>query len=251
MVALLAVLVALSAAPQAEDSAPRAAELIRNAIKARGGDAYLGIRTVASKGYYTRFTKGVPEIPEPFADYIAYPDRERTEFGKGDRKFIQTNVGNLGWIYDAAQKMIRDQTDQQVKLWQEGMRYDLDNLLRLRWREPGAKLVYLGRREAWRDVFSEAIRIDFADGASVTIHFDRRTSLPIMIEYKRITEEGPVDEQVRFFQWVELGGIKFSNIQDVYRNGQQVARINYTSINYNVNLPETLFAKPRSLKEVK
>jgi hypothetical protein len=249
MIALLTLLIIVFA--QAEGDSERAAALIRSAIEARGGDQYLAIRTVVAKGYYTRFTKGVPEIPEPFTDYIAYPDRERTEFGRGGRKFIQTNAGNFGWIYDAQQKMIRDQTDQQVRSWQQGMRYDLDNLLRIHWKEPGAKIVYLGRREAWHDVFSEAIRIDFADDSWVTIHFDRRTGLPLMIEYKRITEDGPVDEQVRYFQWVELGGIKFSNIQDVYRNGQQVARINYTSISYNVNLPEALFAKPKSPKEVK
>jgi hypothetical protein len=98
---------------QDENGHAKAEALIRAAIKARGGDTYVNVRSVISRGQHTPFLKGVSGDPSSFVDYIAYPDRERTEFGKGDRKYIQTNSLNSGWIYDGAQKMIRDQTEEQ------------------------------------------------------------------------------------------------------------------------------------------
>ena len=234
-----------------ENDPAKAAALIRDAVKARGGDAYLKIRSIVSRGQYTPFLKGVSGLPDPFNDYIVYPDRERTEFGKGSRKMIQTNTGDTGWVYDAPQKMIRDQKEEQVKRWQQGFRYDLDNLLRRGWQEQGAKLVYLGRREAWKNTFSEAVRIDFADGASVTLHFDSRTKLPMMNEYKMVVEEGRTNEQARYYQWDEHGGVMFPRILDSYSNGKQTARVYFESFNIDEQVSERLFAKPANVKEVK
>ena len=237
---------------QDEDDPAKAAELISDAVKARGGEAYLKIRTIVTQGQYTGFVKGVSGIPQPFVDYIVYPDRERTEFSKGNTKVIQTNVASTGWVYDAEQKMIRDQKDDQVKGWLQGIRYDLDNLLRRGSKEPGVKLVYLGRREAWLNTFTRAVRLDFSDGASATIHFDPRSKLPVMTEYKIVREEGTTsEEQIRYFQWIEVDGVQFPKIQDSYREKIQTSRVYFDQIRFNIEVPEKLFAKPASIKEVK
>jgi hypothetical protein len=241
----------LLAQEQEENDQARAEALIREAIKARGGDAYLKVRNSVSSGQFTPFVKGASDLPQQFIDYIAYPDRERTEFGKGDRKYIQTFVGNTGWVYDAQQKMIRDQTDEQVKDFQQGFRHDIDNVLRRGWNEQGAKLVYLGRQEPWRNTFSEAVRVEYADGASVTLHFDTRTRLPLMTEYKTIADGKTINNQVRYFRWVDFGGIQFATLQDFYREGQQSGRASFDTISFNVNMPDKLFAKPANIKEVK
>jgi hypothetical protein len=251
LAAVVAVVNAGTFQEQDENDTARAESLIRDSIKARGGDAYLGVRRMVTQGQYTPFEKGVSGLPAPFVDYLVYPDRERTEFGKGDRKFIQTNTGATGWVYDAAQKMIRDQTEEQIKRFQQGSRYDLDNVLRGSWKEPGAKLVYLGRREAWRNTFSEAVRIDFADGASFTLHFDTRAKLPLMSEYKMVMGEGSTNDQVRYYRWVDFNGIQFPTIQDFYREGQQTARVSYDAVTFNGDIPDRLFAKPANVKEVK
>lgn len=234
-----------------EGDRAKAEAAIRQAINARGGDAYLKARSLMTRGQYTPYDKGVSGDPVAFVDYIAYPDRERTEFGKGDTKFIQTNVADTGWVYDAKQKMIRDQTDEQVKQFLQGLRYDLDNLLRSGWQQPGAKLVYLGRREPYRGAISEAVRIDFADGASATLHLDRFTHLPIMTEYKSIAGEGTVNNETRYFRWVEFGGIRFATLQDFYREGKQSARVSFDEVAFNAVVPDSLFAKPANIKEVK
>jgi hypothetical protein len=252
LIALVSIVSANSARQEQDDPDPvRAAAVIREAIKARGGDAYANVTSTVSHGQFTPFEKGISLLPQNFVDYIYYPDRERTEFGKGDTKFIQSNSGNSGWVYDARQKAIRDQTEEQLKNFQQTIRYDLDNLLRRAWQEPGAKLVYLGRREAWRNTFSEAVRIDSADGASVVLHFDLRTKLPLMTEYKTVNGEVTINNQARFFRWVAFNGIQYPTIQDFYREGQQTARANFDTVSFNVSIPEKIFAKPSNIKEVK
>jgi len=236
---------------QDEADPAKAEALIRAAIAARGGDAYLKIRTAVSRGQYTPFDKGVSTIPRPFVDYFVYPDRERTEFDKGDRKYIQTNAGNEGWIYDAAQKMIRPQNEEQVKDFKQGLRADLDYLLRQGWQEAGAKLIYIGRREVQHNVFSEAVRLVFADGYDVMLHFDSRSKMPLLCEYTRTTEEGTGRYQIWYFSWLDYGGIKAPRIQDLYRDGKQASRVNVESVNFNVEVPDKLFTKPASIKEVK
>lgn len=236
---------------QDENDPAKAAALIREAIKARGGDAYMNVRSLIGKGQYTVFEKGASGIPQSFTDYIVYPDRERTEFGKGDTKFIQTNSSIANWVYDAPQKMIRDQTDDQVKDFQQGIRRDIDNVLRKGWQETGAKLVYIGRREAWKNTFSEAVRIDFQDGSSVTLHLEMRSHLPLMSEFTTVVEGKTVENQVRFFRWVDFGGIQFPMLQDFYRGGQQSGRVAYEEVTFNPQIPDKLFNKPATIKEVK
>lgn len=234
-----------------ENDPARAAALVRDAIKARGGDLYLSIRSVVTRGQYTGFDKGVSGDPAGFVDYIVYPARERTEFGKGDTKIVQSNSETANWIYEAIQKMIRDQTEEQVKNFQQGLRFDLDHLLRTAAEQKGVKLAYLGRREAWKNTFSEAVRVDFDDGGSAILHFDSRSKLPLMTEYKTITSEGTANSETRFYRWVDFGGIQFPTLQDFYRNGKQNARVSFDIVSFNEIVPDKLFAKPLSIKEVK
>ncbi|MGA9774050.1 MAG: hypothetical protein WBV94_33775 [Blastocatellia bacterium] len=251
LIALVSVPATINAQEQDENDQAKAAALIREAVRARGGDAYLKFRTIASRGQYTPFDKGLSGNPIIFVDYIAYPNRERTEFGKGDSKLIQTNSESANWVYDAKQKMIRDQKDDQIKQFQQGLRYDLDNLLRVASAQAGVKLVYLGRREPWRNQFSEAVRLDFADGGAATLHFDTRTKLPLSTEYKQITEEGTANNEARYYRWVDFNGVLFPTLVDSYRDGKQSARVSFDSVSITESVPDKLFAKPASIKEVK
>jgi len=239
-------------AQEPEDNDPvKAAALVRDAIKARGGDTYLNVKTLVGRGNFTPYEKGVSGDPMSFVDYVVYPGRDRTEFGKGDSKLIQSNSERANWVYDAGQKMIRDQKEDQVRQVQQGMRYDLDNLLRTAVRGQGVKLVYVGRREAWRNTFSETVRVEFSDGGSAMLHFDPRSKLPLMVEYKSVTAEGTGSQETRFFRWVEFGGVQFATVQDTYREGKQTGHVSYDSVTVNVNIPDKLFEKPSSVKEVK
>ena len=66
---------------QDENDPAKALVLVREAIKARGGEAYLKVRATVTRSQFTAYEKGVPGNPSAFVDYLA-PNRERTEFGK-------------------------------------------------------------------------------------------------------------------------------------------------------------------------
>src|SRR5829696_7994390 len=96
-------------------------QIIDRAIETLGGQKYLDVQTVIGKGFYTTFKDGISQIPARFLDYIAYPDRERTEFMGAGIRTIQTNVGDTGWVFDGAVKKISDQTPTQVEDFKHAM----------------------------------------------------------------------------------------------------------------------------------
>src|ERR1041384_681301 len=81
--------------------------VIQRALQVVGGDRYVQVKTVIGRGLFTDFHEGVSGIPMKFVDYIAYPDKERTEFSGGGAKIIQTNFSDGGWIYDGDRKSTR------------------------------------------------------------------------------------------------------------------------------------------------
>lgn len=233
------------------DELAKAKAALDAAIQARGGSAYLNIRTEIGTGQYNRFEKGISTIPVPFVDYIEYPDKERTEFGKKKDKFIQANIGATGWTFDGVNKAIKDQPEEQTKDFVENMRYNLDGLLRGSWRAPEVKVTYIPRKEAWRLQFGEAVKFEFPDGNTLTLYLDFQTHLPFALVREHTVNDQPVKEETRFFQWVSRRGVMAPNIIDFYRDGLQVSRINYETLVYNEVLPAGLFDKPSNPKDIK
>lgn len=237
---------------QPESDPVKGAALISDVIKARGGNAYLQIKGLISRGDFTAYDKGVSGDPVTFVDYIVYPSRERTEFGKGDNKFVQSNSESANWVYDGAQKMIRDQKDEQIKQYQQSSRYDMDNLIRVASKgQAEVKVAFIGHREIWRNTFADSVRIEYPDGGFAILNIDSRSKLPVSTEYKTVGEQGPVNNEARFFRWVTFGGVLFPTLQDFYRDGKQTARVSFDDVQSNAPVPDKLFQKPMNIKEVK
>ncbi len=140
---------AQKADPNDPKNVERGVELIKQAVQARGGERYLSYKTIMSTGQYTPFDKGVSQFPIQFVDWIVYPDKERTEFGKGKKKNreIRVNVGKTGWVYNGDAETLKDQTDKQIQSHLDGMELDIDRILRVAWREPGVEVRFAGREE--------------------------------------------------------------------------------------------------------
>src|SRR5206468_2934636 len=71
---------------------PKAEAIVTRGIEVLGGSAYLNVKTVVGHGFYTAFQDGMSQLPARFLDYLAYPDRERTEFTSNGIRVIQTNA---------------------------------------------------------------------------------------------------------------------------------------------------------------
>lgn len=231
----------------------KAEAVIQKAIQRLGGERYLAVKTVLGRGNYTVVKENEAALPTGFIDYLVYPDKERTEFRFRGATTIQTNTGETGWIADTAARSIKDQTPEQVTDFKRGMRTSLDYLLRGEWRkEKDAAIEYAGRREATLGKRNEVLRLKYADGLTIEYEFAAQDGTPAKLSYKRASADGAeTKEEDRFAQFVEVNGVFTPYIIDRYRNGKQISRINYESIQFNTPIPETLFAKPTDIKKVK
>jgi hypothetical protein len=245
------------AAKKASNPDPKAEAVVARAVEALGGNSYLNVKTVVGRGFYTIFLDGMSQLPARFLDYIAFPDKERTEFTGAGIKAIQTNVGNTGWLYDGATKSLSDMKESQIADFKRSMRTTLENLLQGWWRKEGATLTYIGRREAGLAKRNETVRLTYPDGYWIEYEFGARDGLPAKMIYKRTrtkpnseeTEE--TTEEDRLAKPITIDGITAPWVIDHYVNGVQTSRINYESIEYNKPLSDSLFAKPENAKAIK
>jgi hypothetical protein len=245
---LLPLLNASGASQTANDSERQAREVLESAISALGGQKYLDIKSLIGRGLYSQFNdKGELQALLPFVDYIAYPDRERTEFGKGKRRFIQTNVGATGWIFDGEAKNIRDQKEEEIENFQRGLRRNIDLILRARWRTEGAKLRYLGEKELWFRQRGVGVEIAFPmpeDSREVVeLYFDPQTRLPVKLTYD--------NEEDRFYLYQIYGGIQVPLRVDHFKGDVQTARISYDAVELNASIDPKLFDKPVNPDKIK
>ncbi|MGI8734456.1 MAG: hypothetical protein ACR2LM_14280 [Pyrinomonadaceae bacterium] len=246
--------------PETANQSPadnKAEAILNRAIEALGGTTYLNVRTVVGRGFYTTYQDGASLLPTRFLDYIAFPDKERTEFTENGIRVINTNNGSTGWLYDGATKSINDLKAPQIEDFKRGMRASFENLLRGWWRKEGATLTYLGRREAGLAKRNEAVRLVYSDGFWVEYEFGAREALPAKVIYKRTRTKADSEEteEITEEDWlakpVAIEGVTAPFVIDHYIDGKQTSRINYESIEYNRTLPDSLFARPANAKAVK
>lgn len=229
------------------------AELLKKAVAARGGDRYLAFKAILTTGQFTSFDKGVSTTPRQFMDWIVYPDKERTEFGKGKKKdrIIQVNAGKTGWIYDGDAQTLKDQSDQQIKTHLEGIEFDIDRILRSSWKEPGAEVWFWGREEIRPGERANVVEIKLKNDLLIYLWLDRNTNLPMSLIYEKTEEGALVKRETRYFQYIDYENVKFPNIVDFYRNGVQEGRINLQSAKLDPPITEDLWVKPASIKAIK
>jgi hypothetical protein len=253
-----ALLLAITARAQRVDpndpkNVQRGAELIKQAVQARGGERFLSFNSIMSTGVYTPFQKGLSQIPIHFVDWIIYPDKERTDFGKGKKKNrrIQVNVGKTGWVYDGDAETLKDQTDKQIEEHLEGLDFDIDRLLRAAAKGDGVEVGFAGREETRPGERADSVAIRFKSDRTAYLLLDSQTHLPMSLSYEKTEDGGLVKQETRYNQYVEYDGVKFPNIVDFFRDNVQTGRVNIESIKLNAQAPDELFAKPASAKAIK
>ncbi|MBO0862406.1 MAG: hypothetical protein J2P21_28690 [Chloracidobacterium sp.] len=253
-----AILVAVSVgAQQADPKDPknieRGAQLIKQTVQARGGERFLSFNSIMSSGIYTPFAQGMSQGPIQFIDWIVYPDKERTDFGKGKKKNrrIQVNVGKTGWVYDGDAETLKDQTEKQIEEHLEGVDFDIDRLLRVAAKGSGVGVVYTGREETRPGERADIVAVKLKSDQTAYILIDPQTHLPISLSYEKSEDGQLVKQEVRFNQYVDYDGVKFPNIVDFYRDSVQTGRLNVQTIKLNPQTSNELFAKPANVKAIK
>lgn len=247
----IALLLSVSAFSQTATPDEKAEAIVKKAVEKLGGQNYLQAKSIASSGTFTMINGGQQDFPRTFVDVLVFPDKERTEFKQGGLKTVQTNAGASGWLYDGAEQSVKAQTKNQIEDFRRGVRTSLDNLLRGHWRTEGASLSYAGRRQAGVGRRNDVVKITYPDGFKVEFEFSD-DGMPVKAVYSKTSDNGDeLKEEDRYAQFVEFQGIYAPLIVDHYINGNQTSRINYLKIEFNRNVPDSIFIQPADAKSLK
>jgi hypothetical protein len=239
-----------AAFPQNKVSDEKAEAVLKKSVEKLGGEKYLQVKSMVGRGKFSLLRDNTVISFQSFVDVIVYPDKERTEFKEGGQKTIQTNTGETGWIFDGAAETINAQTKEQVEGFRRTVRVSVDNLLRGHWRGK-ANLSYVGKRPATLGKRSDVVKLTFDDGFAVEFEFSDEF-LPIKAIYKRTNADNvEIKEEDRYAQFVEIQGILAPYIIDHFSNNAHTSRVNYESVEFNKNIPDSIFTKPNSPKELK
>ena len=229
----------------------KAEAVIKKAVSYLGGEKYLQAKTQIGRGKFSVLREGALISFQTFVDAMVFPDKERTEFKNGGSKTVQTNTGDAGWIFDGDAQVINVQTKEQTENFRRAIRTSLDNFLRGGWRLENAVLSYVGRRQAGLGKRNDVVKLTYASGFAAEFEFSAE-GVPVKSIYKRTNADNEeVTEEDRYAQFVDVQGIRTPFIVDHFSNNQQTSRINYESIEFNKPVPDSIFAKPNSTKELK
>lgn len=229
----------------------KAEAILALAVKNLGGNTYLQVRSQIGRGKYSVLRDGGVVSFQSFIDVIVFPDKERAEFWGGGTKTVQSNSGSTGWVYDGEQDLIKVQNAGQIANFKQGTRTSLDNLLRGGWKGE-AEISYVGKRAATLGKRNDVLKLIYKDGFVVEFEFASEDATPQKALYKRTTSDGDeLNEEDRYAQFIDVGGIKAPFIIDRFSAGRQSSRINYETIEYNKSISDAIFAKPTNPKDLK
>ena len=160
----------------------KAQALLDRTIQALGGPAFLGFKTMTTRGRFFAIQDGVTAGMVPFESAVQFPDKRHYLYGqKGKKPVLLVNDGDLNWELD---KMGRTfQPLENVRHWKVTMRYCLENLLRLRLHEPGV-LIQAGGTDFVDNVAVQEIDIFDAQGVQIKLLVQRQTYLPVRVSYR-------------------------------------------------------------------
>lgn len=224
------------------ESAARARQLLDAAIAALGGAAYLNVRDQTCQGRVALFGhSGELTLYDVVRDLILWPDKERIEYSS-KRNIIDVFNDGHGWTLD--QGGVSEQPQTAVEEFLNGLKRDVDYLLRFRLREPGLELRYGGP-----DIVdlqeAEWVELTDSDHRTTRLALNRFTHLPlraVFIERDPTTHERTEEvEYLSNYQPVE--GIQTPFQRTRTRNGQKVFQLFLRSCRYNTGLDPALFTR--------
>jgi len=218
---------------------PTAQELLDRAIQALGGPAFLGFKTLTTRGRLFAIEDESTAGLAPFQSYVEYPDKRRFSYGK-KKPVILINNGDRAWELDRFG--LTTQLPEQVQRWKLSNRYSLENLLRLRIREPRL-LIQAGGVDFVDNVPTRTVTIVEAQGTSVRLDLHRQTFLPVRISYRV--------RNPKTREWEEYADVygDYQNIQGIktpmhitrFLNGERASEIFRNSAQYDESYPANYF----------
>ena len=225
-----------------EVSTAKAKQILQQLIDALGGPTYMDIRDSDCEGRLARFGhNGELSGYTNFKDYWRYPDANRTEYSKKG-VVINLYVGDQGWTLDKGG--VSELSAASIADFQDQAKRDINNLLRVRLKEPGMTIRYGGtdivdlKTVDWVDVTdSEQRNFRLAVDRSSRLLVRAIVSTPDEAMNSRNVETNI------FTNFQLMDGVRTAMQITTDRNGRRSSQVFFSICKYNSGLPPDLFTK--------
>jgi hypothetical protein len=235
-----------------DQSAAKAKQLLQQMIEALGGPRYLAVRERGCDGRLSQFEhNGDLAGFILFKDYWRYPDKNRTEYEKpGNRRalavitggapitggrIINVFAGDKGWTLDKGG--ITEQPESAIAEFQEKVKRNIDNLLRLRLNEEGMFFRYGG------DDIVDLKQVDWVeivdrDKRTFRIAIDRSTHFPLrgVVRTRDPETRETVEEVTYYSDFHAQDGVQTPLQITRERDGRKIYQAFFEGCKYNTNL---------------
>lgn len=221
---------------------PKAKQLLDQSIAALGGQAFLGFKTLTTKGRAFSISDETTTGMAPFQNWMQYPDKRRFSYGKGKPVIAVFNGGD-GWELD--QYGIMALPVNEVRRWVETNRYSLENLLRLRINEPGI-LIQPAGADFIENVAVAVVDIVDARQTHVKLYLDKRSHLPVRISYQLVNPKTDQQDEYAddYADYQMFQGIETPMRIGRFINDERVSETFRNSAQYNEDYPPSYFQMP-------
>jgi hypothetical protein len=225
-----------------EQSAAKAKQILQQLTDALGGAAYLGVRESDCDGRLARFGhNGELSGFTNFKDYWGYPDKNRTDYTK---KGVIINLynGDRGWTLDRAG--VSELPAPMVADFQELAKKDINNLLRLRVKEPSMVFRYGGQ-----DIvdLKTVDWVEITDPEQRTFRLAVDRSSHLLVRTMIITEDQTTrdrnTETSIYSNFQPMDGVRTPLQITSVHDGRRISQVFFTSCKYNPGLPADFFTK--------
>jgi hypothetical protein len=218
---------------------PTAEKVLADMIQALGGKAFLEVKDIHNSGRLFSFKRGELAGSDVFADYIKFPDMERTEFGTLRNKTIHVNRGNEGWILEG--KDLKPQPAANVDDFLISFKTSFDYVTRFVLNQPRTTVQLTGSEIV---DFKRADIVEVRDAAKNLIRFyiDRQTHLPVKMQVRRANKSVIQEEQ--YSNWHVFQGIATPLYVSRLTDNEKTMEIRLDNATYNSALAENLFNQP-------
>jgi outer membrane lipoprotein-sorting protein len=225
-----------------EERAAKGKQVLDQLITALGGPTYLDIRESNCEGRLAQFGhSGELTGYTPFKVYWRFPDKNRTDFSK---KGVIVNVynGDRGWTLDRGG--VSELSNAAVADFQEQAKRDINNLLRVRLKEPGMTIRFGGtdivdlKTVDWVEITDTEQR-DFRLAVDRSTHFLVRSVVTL-------TDDTSPDRSVEthiYTNYQLMDGVQTPLQITLDRNGRRVNQVFFQSCKYNPGFSEDFFTK--------
>ena len=251
-----------------EQSIAKGKQILSDVINALGGAGYTEVRESQCQGRRVLFGhNGEPIGNIEFADYRRYPDKDRTEYiGRGRNTILPFLVGvdgldfahggivitlyngDHGWTFDRSG--VNELPAASISDFQEQVKRNVDNLLRLRLKEPGMAVRFGG---------NDTVDLKQVDWVEITDSQERKFRLAVdrsthlLVRSAVITkdeETQQINEDVSIYSNYQLKDSVWTPLQiSREHNGRRSVQIFYETCKYNPGFSGDIFEKSSLSKQ--